>query len=61
MTSWASHNGGRLSDEQSPAIHHSQELLVAWIHEEEHEYQRYFGAGREASLAGVELSLAQSN
>jgi hypothetical protein len=28
-TSWAIHNGGRLSDEQSHAIHHSQELLVA--------------------------------
>jgi hypothetical protein len=29
MKSWASHDGGRLSNEQSPAIHHFWELLVA--------------------------------
>jgi hypothetical protein len=50
MTSWGSHDGGRLSDEQSPAIHHSQELLVAKIHGEAREYQEHFGVGKEASL-----------
>jgi hypothetical protein len=34
MTSLANHNGGRLLGEQSPAIHHSQELLVSKIHGE---------------------------
>jgi hypothetical protein len=29
MTSWSNHDGGRLSDEQSLAIHHFQKLLVA--------------------------------
>jgi hypothetical protein len=50
MTSWASHDGGRLSDEQSPIIHHFRELLVAKIHGEAQGYQKHFGAGREASL-----------
>jgi hypothetical protein len=50
MISCTSHDGGRLSDEQYPAIHHFQELLVAWIHEEAHEYKGYFEVGREASL-----------
>jgi hypothetical protein len=50
MISWANHDGGRLSDEQSLAIHNFWELLVAWIHEEEQEYQGYFEVGREASL-----------
>ena len=29
MTSFPIHDGGRLSDVQSPSIHHFQELLVA--------------------------------
>jgi hypothetical protein len=61
MTSWASHDGGRLPDEESPSIHHFRELLFARIHEEAQKYQGYFEVGREASLVGVELSLAQSN
>jgi hypothetical protein len=28
MTSWASHDGGRLTDEKSLTIHHSRELMV---------------------------------
>jgi len=35
--------------------------MVAWIREEAQEYQRCFEARREASLVGVEPSLAQSN
>jgi hypothetical protein len=50
MTSWASHDGGRISDGKYPAIHHFQELLVAWIHEEAQEYQGHFEVVREASL-----------
>jgi hypothetical protein len=50
MTSLASHDGGRLLGEQSPAIHHSRELQVAKIHGEAQGYQEHFGAGREASL-----------
>jgi len=38
MTILASHDGGRLLGEQSSAIHHSQELLVAKIHGEEQGY-----------------------
>jgi hypothetical protein len=29
MTSWASHDGGRLPNEQYLSIHHFRELLVA--------------------------------
>jgi hypothetical protein len=61
MTSWAIQDGGRLSDEQSPTIHHYRKLLVAKIHGEVQGYQEHFGAGREASLVWVELSLVQSN
>jgi hypothetical protein len=50
MTSWASHDGGRLPEEQSPVIHHFRELLVAKIYGEAHGYQEHFGARREASL-----------
>jgi hypothetical protein len=38
MTSWASHDGGILLGEQSPTIHHFQELLVAKIHGEAQGY-----------------------
>jgi hypothetical protein len=50
-TNLASHDGGRLLGEQSPSIHHSQELQVAKIHEGAQVYQEHAGAGREASLA----------
>jgi hypothetical protein len=50
MTSWVSHDGGRLTDGQSPTIHHFQDLMVPWIHEEAQEYQGYFEARRDASL-----------
>jgi hypothetical protein len=39
MTNLASHDGGRLLGEQSPAIHHSREIQVAKIHERAHGYQ----------------------
>jgi hypothetical protein len=34
MKIWASHNGGRLSDELFPVIHHFRELMVAKINGE---------------------------
>jgi hypothetical protein len=50
MTILANHEDGRLLGEQSPTIHHSQELQVAKIHGEAQGYQDHFGVGRETSL-----------
>ena len=50
MKNLANYNSGKLLGEQSPAIHHYQELRFAKIHGEAHGYQEHFGAGREASL-----------
>jgi hypothetical protein len=50
MTSWDSHDGGRLLGEKPPTIHHSWELLVAKIHGEAQGYHTNYGVGMEASL-----------
>jgi hypothetical protein len=50
-TNWASHNVGRLLGEQSPTIHHSQELQVAMKHEGGQGYQGHACVGWEAFLA----------
>jgi hypothetical protein len=47
-TSWASLDVGRLSDGQSPAIHHFQGLQVVMRHEEVQGYQGLAGIGKEA-------------
>jgi hypothetical protein len=47
-TSWASHDVGRLSGGQSPAIHHFQGPWVAMRHEEVRGYRGLSGVGKEA-------------
>jgi hypothetical protein len=50
-TNWASHDVGRLLDEQSLAIRHFQGLQVVMRHEGELGFQGHVGVGREAFLA----------
>jgi hypothetical protein len=50
-TSWASHDVGRLSGGQSPAIHHFQGPQAVRRHEEVQGYRGLAGLGREAFQA----------